>query len=88
MGNFSFSNRQDFAKLIADNANLFGAVTPTVVELNGNLSQIIDHNKNRNVMYRTYDDDYKEIEIIVNRISLDRIELISNAPLIGYIVIF
>lgn len=88
MGNFSYSNRQDFKKLIEDNADLFGAVTPVAVDLNGGLAQVITHDKDRFVMYRTYDLDFNEIEIIVNRLDSNRLELLSNAPLLGYIVIF
>ena len=88
MGNFSRANREDFAKLIAKNSSLFGAVTPTIFDLNGNLSQTINHNKDRFVMYRTYDLNFKEIEVIVNNTNTNQIELFSNAPLLGYIVIF
>tara|TARA_R110002012_G_scaffold64092_1_gene168576 strand:+ start:870 stop:1136 length:267 start_codon:yes stop_codon:yes gene_type:complete len=88
MGNFSFSNREDFKKLIAENSQLFGAVVPVVFDLNGELTQTINHNKERFVMYRTYDLNFKEIEVIVNNTNTNQVKLTSNAPLLGYIVIF
>ena len=88
MGNFSRSNREDFKKLIDENSQLFGAVVPVVYDLNGELFQSIEHGKDRNVMYRTYNLEGEEIDILVKNVGRMKVELNSNAPLIGYIVIF